>query len=154
MRGTAPSPLSEILEVVSVGLPFCAFKWLVGLLHWEGGQPILGAALLALACSDTLFNLANLVGLLIGRGRVVSTCTLSALTLRMNLFPDSPSEYLKELGSAVDMLLSFVLVAGMVWMGRIGTLPPDRLLLWNVAVVLNVLGAGLARLSSSVQRIR
>ena len=51
------------------------------------------------------------------------------------------------------MLLSFTLVAAMVGFGRIPSLPSDHLRVWNAAVVLNVLGAGLSRVGASYRAI-
>jgi hypothetical protein len=52
---------------------------------------------------------------------------------------------------ALDTLLAFAIVATMIWFGRIGGLPGPYVLLWEVAVICNVLGVGVERLYSSLR---
>ncbi|TBR17095.1 hypothetical protein EPO15_17715, partial [bacterium] len=65
-----------ILEVITVGFPFCAFKIMTGL--WlQGGGPAAraaGWALLTLGVLDLLINAVNLFGLTALRRRVVEPC--------------------------------------------------------------------------------
>ena len=58
-----------------------------------------------------------------------------------------------DLGIALDVVLSFVLVALVIGFGLLAELPPTLLPVWSFAVVLNVLGAGISRLSSSVEAL-
>jgi hypothetical protein len=153
MSEASSRSFGDLAEVVTVGLPFCVFKGLVGALLFGDGHRFGGAALLALAVVDAVFNLVNLVALVTVRRRVGSSCALSAVVTRLRLFAGRPSEDVRDLGDALDTLLSFTLVAAMVGFGRIGSLPAGTLPFWNAAVVLNVLGAGLSRVSASVRRL-
>jgi hypothetical protein len=147
---------ADILEVVTIGFPFCAFKVVVGLLlvrEGAGFAEVAGALLIGLGALDALFNVVNLASLLGVRRRVVSACTFSALTRRLTLFRASPSDHMEDLGNSIDVLLSFSLVAAMVGLGKIAALPAEQLRAWNGAVVLNVLGAGLGRVGASLRRI-
>ncbi len=136
----------ELLEVATVGLPFCGFKVLAGL-SWGGPA---GAALIALGVVDAVFNVVNLAGLLATGRRPLPTCTLAMTAGLLRSGTDSLARW-RDLGSALDVLLSFALVALMLGLGRLATLPPGRLTAWNVCVILNVLGAGLGRLSVSLR---
>ncbi len=147
------SRTAEVVEVVTIGLPFCAFKIVVALMLFREASMVGAAVLMALGFTDALLNGLNLASLIVVGRRVVSPCALSALTQRLKLFPRSPNEYVKDLGNALDVLLSFSLVAAMVAFGKLGALPADQLAVWNGAVVLNVLGAGLSRFGSSVKRL-
>ena len=148
-----PRPAQEAFEVVTTGLPFCAFKLIVGALLFRDGPVAAGVLLLALGVLDLGFNVVNLLTLLIRRRRVVSACTLSMVTQRLRFFASSPNDFVQDLGNAIDVLLSFCLVAAVVGLGKIGSLPDLHLQVWNLAVVLNVLGAGISRVSASVQKI-
>jgi hypothetical protein len=143
---------SDALEVATVGLPFCAFKGLVGQHLVVSQGYALGYGLIALAAVDAAFNLVNLGALATLRRRAWSTCLLSAVSQRSRLFTAASHEFLADFGSSLDVLLSFTLVAAMVGFSQIGTMPPDHVALWNGAVVLNVLGAGLSRFRESVTR--
>jgi hypothetical protein len=139
--------------VLTVGLPFCVFKAGVGLWALGRGWTGLAAPLLLLAAADALLNAVNLGTLLALRRRVVSACVLSAVTSRWSPFPRSTHGWLVDFGNALDVALSFALVAGMVGSGVLGEFPAPWLRAWNAAVVLNVLGAGLGRMGSTLERL-
>jgi len=144
---------AELLEVITVGFPFCVFKGGVGLWCIQRGMPWVGVPLLLLAGADALLNTANLLALATARRRWVPACVLSAVTQRLGLFPDSPHAWLADFGNALDMLLAFTLVAGMVGTGMLRELDARVLAAWNGAVVLNVLGAGMGRLGASLEKV-
>jgi hypothetical protein len=132
-------------EILTVGIPFCVFKLLTGVIALR--SPALapaGYALLALGSVDLLMNVANLIALLVTRKRLGAVC-LSEVVLRR--FGDS------ELGLAVDVFLSFGLVAIVVGFGLLLRVPDWALPIWNLAVVLNVLGAGVGRLFAALRRV-
>lgn len=133
--------LQRWAEILTVGLPFCVFKLLTGVITLA--SPV-GYALLALGFIDLALNLVNLVSLVVVRRRVSAVC-LTELVL---------GRYDANLGLALDVFLSFALVALVVGFGWIVRLPPWALPVWNLAVVLNVLGAGAGRLYSAVRRVR
>ncbi len=144
------SPLARrllaLFEVVTVGLPFGAFKILSGLAVL--GRPGLGAigwALVGLGAIDLALNSINLLPLAAGRPRVVGVCLTEVLLGRKRGWND--------LGISADVMLSFGLVAAMIGFGLLPSLSPTARQIWNVAVILNVLGAGLGRLSSSLGRL-
>lgn len=134
-----------LLEVLTIGLPFCGFKVLAGA---SLGGPA-GLILVALGAVDAFINTVNLIGLLAHRRRPLPVC---ALALAAGAAGGSvPLAKRRELGASLDVLLSFILVAAMVGAGRIALLPPARLSAWNVCVILNVLGAGLGRFGASLR---
>lgn len=143
----------DVLEVVTTGFPFCVFKATVGTHLLDRGATIPGAILLALGAIDLAINVANLLALGVVRHRVTNACTLSAVSKRLRLFPGTANRYLVDFGNSLDVLLSCSLVAFMVGLGRIGTMPPLHIAVWNAAVVLNVLGAGLSRVEASLRHL-
>lgn len=127
-------------EIAVVGLPFCAFKLLAGLIALEGFAPA-GYLLLALGAADAGLNTANLIALIARRRRVAAVCLAELLLSRR-----------PQLALALDVLISFSLVAIVVGAGWLARLPAWGLAAWNVAVILNVVGAGVGRVVAAVRR--
>lgn len=125
-------------EIVTVGLPFCVFKLITGLLAVDTAIAPVGYALLALGAVDAVLNVANLGALLVAKRRTGAVC-VAELALR------------GELGLAVDMFLAFSLVAIVIGGGLIARVPAWALSIWNIAVVLNVIGAGAGRLLGALR---
>jgi hypothetical protein len=137
----------NFLELLTIGLPFCAFKIVSGLFlnqFW----------LTALGIIDLGINLTNLVSLSILNRRVFDACLLSFLTRLLK----KPSQSLKakwqDLGNSIDVLLSFSIVAYIIGGGFIKDLPPSYLMIWNISVILNVFGAGFGRLEISIRNLK
>jgi hypothetical protein len=141
LRPAESSSLLGCAEIVGVGLPFCVFKALTGVIALHTAVAAAGYALLALAAVDTVLNLVNLAGLVLVRRRPVGTCLTALAFGRGN-----------DVGIALDVFLSFSLVALVVGAGLLARLPAAALPVWNAAVVLNVLGAGGGRLLEAVRR--
>lgn len=142
----------ELLEVVTVGLPYCVFKLLTGSYLLSFAHPAaraLGALLFALGALDLVINGANLGSLLLRGRRALDTCVL-AYAARWHA-PQAPSPARRELGNSLDVALSCLLVAGMLGSGSMRELPPARALAWNVCVILNVLIAGVNRLRGAMR---
>lgn len=152
---SSSSTLVDVLEVFTVGLPFCAFKVLTGysVMTHVPAWSLLGAALIALGILDVVVNVVNAVGLLAWRHRVLEACTLSVATRLIRRRSRVASTW-QELGTAVDVLLSMALVAVMIAAGFIGRLPEALLTVWNISVIVNVLGAGVARFGQSLHEHR
>lgn len=136
----------ETVEVITVGFPFCAFKLLTGQMA-IGTAPLapLGYALLVLGAVDLVLNSINLVSLVAVRRRVCSACLAELVLRRLG--------QRTEIGLAVDMFLSFALVAAVVGLGLIPRIHASALWLWNLGVVLNVMGAGIGRMITAFQPV-
>ncbi len=134
------------LEALTVGLPFCIFKILAGVLlgRW-------GLALLALGGVDAFLNLANLASLGALGKRAVPVCTLSILVPAWPRFRGLDTE---ELATSLDVAVSFVIVAAVIGLGYIKAFSHLEVSLWNLAVVLNVLGAGLFQVNQAYAKLR
>lgn len=139
----------DLLEVVAVGLPFCGFKVLAGLALTPFSR-ILGLALVGLGVLDGLINAVNLVWLCVRRRRALDACFLAFATRPFRRASGHAPRW-HDFGNSLDVLLSFALVALMIGGGFLREMPSHRLTLWNACVILNVLGAGLLRFSSSLR---
>ncbi len=145
----------ELLEVLTVGLPFCGFKVLAGLSFAQSaaaGGRALGAALVVLGAADALINVLNLAGLAVAGRRPTDACVFSLATRLFRRPARSPRAW-QDFGNSLDVLLSFALVSVMIGGGRLRGMPEGRLAVWNASVILNVLGAGLGRLGESVRNL-
>jgi len=146
----------ELLEVLTVGLPFCGFKVLAGLSFLESAAPAaraLGPAFVALGAVDAVLNVLNLAGLAFAGRRPIDACVFSLATRPLRRPPHAPEAW-KDFGNSLDVLLSFALVAVMIGGGRLAGMPAARLAIWNLCVILNVLGAGLGRFGESLRNLR
>ena len=155
MREMPRSNRVDLLEVLTVGAPFCGFKILSGLsLRGSGhlGVEIFGSLFICLGLMDALINAVNFGGLLVKGRRPMAACSI-ALAMRPRQNPSGTHRKWHELGNSLDVLLSFALVALMIGAGRLRAMPPDRLAAWNACVILNVLGAGLGRFGDSLRNL-
>ena len=134
------------LEIITIGLPFCAFKILTGLYFRQYLLVILGSI-------DIFINLTNLVTIIFLKKRIFDACFLSCL-VRLIIRPttDMKSKW-QDLGNSIDVLLSFSLVAYVIGGGFITMLPGKHLFIWNLSVILNVFGAGSSRLTTSIKNL-
>lgn len=137
----------QTLEILTIGLPFCAFKCLAGLYlqqYW----------LVALGVVDLGINLWNLMFLFLKRRRAFDACFFSFLVCFLKRPTRETEIYWKDFGNSVDVIVSFAIVAFIIGAGHIQQLPQSSLQLWNIAVILNVIGAGSSRLTASLQNLR
>lgn len=148
-------PRRHLLEVLTIGFPFCAFKILAGLvLHASASAPaarVLGLILIGLGGLDALINAANFLGLLFRGHRCTQACFFSVLTNPLKAITRHPEWRWQDLGNSLDVLTSFSLVATMIAGSGLARLTPPEMQFWNASVILNVMGAGLTRLGSSLK---
>lgn len=135
-----------IIEIITIGLPFCAFKILSGFYFQFIPLVVLGFI-------DLLINVVNLCSLMFLKRRVLDTCFLAFIVRLIKKPIGEVKSKWEDLGNALDVLLSFFLVAYVIGGGYIGQLPQNHLIIWNISVVLNVMGAGLSRLTISIRNL-
>lgn len=136
--------IAAAFEILTVGLPFCVFKFIAGVALSQDWLTAWGIA-------DTLINSLNLASLLIAHRRLTEVCLLSLLLCLMRRPAAGQRARWQNLGTAGDMFFSFALVAFMLGGGFLPALPPLHLQSWHLAVILNVLGAGSLRLSQTLR---
>jgi hypothetical protein len=139
--------INQLIELITIGLPFCVFKVVTGLYlnqHW----------LTALGVIDLVINLTNLVTILSVKKRVLHACSLSFVLSKIKKPPQDIKYKWQDLGNSIDVLLSFTLVAYMIGWGGIVHIPSWQLQIWNVSVVFNVFGAGYSRLADSIKELK
>ncbi|HNZ02988.1 MAG TPA: hypothetical protein PKK50_02480 [Myxococcota bacterium] len=146
--------LQDLLEVITVGLPFCVFKLVTGkLLLFDIGLPVTGGILLVLGFMDLIINLVNVGFLIAKHRRGAGICTMTFLVGLFEGRAGRPSARLTEVAAALDVILSFILVVVMINAGLLAGLPRTEILMWNIAVSFNVIGAGYAQLSRAIRKL-
>ena len=136
-----------ILEILTIGLPFCAFKVLSGLYwaqHW----------LVAFGMVDLIINVSNLISLILFKKRIIDACLLSILTRKLMGDSETLRSRWQDLGNSIDVFVSFAIVAIMIGGNFLKELSAVHMSLWNISVILNVFGAGYSRVLSSVRNLK
>ncbi|HEY4244705.1 MAG TPA: hypothetical protein VGM88_33050 [Kofleriaceae bacterium] len=134
--------VAAIAEILTVGLPFCIFKLLTGAIALDTAAAPLGYALIALGAIDAVLNLVNLASIIAANRRIGGVCLADLAARRLGG---------GDLGLAIDVFLSFALVAAVVGGSLFARMPAGTLVWWNWAVVANVLGAGIGRLFAALR---
>lgn len=124
--------------VFLTGIPFGVFKVGGGVIAHHAGHPWVGGVVVAWGVLDTVLNVLSLFF-----ARTFSPCALSNLGRWLEGPRDAGRREL--LGLAVDTFLSFSIVATVIWFRRLGSLPPPMIRAWEIAVIANVMGAGIER---------
>lgn len=138
-------PLGRRLwRVLLTGLPYGVFKAGAGIAAWEDVHPAAGVAMMLWGLTDVLLNLLH-----VAFPRRVSYCVLSNIGLVLDR--GRAGGRAEAVALALDTLLSFAIVATMIWFGRLSGLPKGVLTCWELAVISNVLGVGVERLYSALR---
>lgn len=135
------------LEIITIGLPFCGFKVVSGLFfhqYW----------LVALGILDLIINIINFCSVIFLKKRSFDACFISFLIRILKRPSQDQRAKWQDFGNAIDVLLSFILVALMIGGGGIKEIPSNHLIFWNIFVIMNVIGAGYGRLLSSISNLK
>jgi hypothetical protein len=137
----------ELLEVLTIGLPFCVFKIVVGLFFNQSWLVILGLI-------DVVINCTNFFSLIIFKRRFLDPCLFGVLVHLLKRPKKERVHQWMDFGNSLDVVVSFSLVAFMIGGAYLKELPSTYLHWWNIAVILNVFGAGSSRLGSSIKNLK
>jgi len=138
----------RIWDALFTGVPYGIFKMGTGWYWWTWAHASIGGPLmLAWGLIDVGLNLAAAIW-----ARPIPFCLLSQLGTAIDRRRGHPEIRFNDLGLALDTLLSFSLVSGMIWNGCIPKLVPVFGRAWDLAVVCNVLAVGVARVVDAVDR--
>lgn len=145
----------ELTEVICVGFPFSIFKIIFGIHIFRDMNKIFGAILIIWGFLDLIINTINLSFLIFLKRRFKRTCFLNylaAIFLTVTKFThdDGP----KDLGTAVDVLLSFIIVSIVIGANYFSDFSEIEKIIWSIGVILNVLSAGFGRVLVSTKRLK
>ena len=143
--------LSFLCSELIVGLPFVGYKIFAGLIIWNmfPQSPVArvaGSLFFVLGWADMCVHLINLFGVFFRGKRYMPVCTLGIINAKMRCFT-----LREEIGEAVDMMISFAIVATVVGSELFVFLEPYQIKLWNCCTVFNIMGAGISQLQATLR---
>jgi cation transport ATPase len=137
-------------QAVTIGLPFCIYKLLFGLLAWRIGLDqasdflsACGWMIIIWAFVDLIMNLARIIFHLAGRDSPIEYCIIAQagrLFARPRLF------------LAIDTLVSFSIICFVLWSGWIAHLRQEESYLWNAATTLNLISVSFVNIWMELRR--
>ncbi|MDQ1261396.1 MAG: hypothetical protein QG575_577 [Euryarchaeota archaeon] len=127
--------LTPTFQALTIGVPFCIFKLLFGLLALRSGEPsaslfALGWLVIAWSVADLLMNLARVFFHLTGRESSIEYCTIAQAGKLLNR---------ARLFLAIDTLVTFSIICFVLWSGWIVRLSLHESYLWYAATTLNLI---------------
>ncbi len=129
--------LAPTFQALTVGVPFCIFKLLFGLLalrvaaeQMSATLAVFGWLIVAWAATDLLMNMARIFFHLSGRASPIEYCIIA----QAGRFFGRPRLFL-----AIDTLISFSIICVVLWSGWIVRLYRVESYLWYAATTLNLI---------------
>jgi cation transport ATPase len=140
--------LSPAFQALTIGIPFCVFKLLLGLLALRTGASsvplcILAWLFIAWALTDLIMNLARIFLHMTGRETPIEYCTIAQagrLFKRPRLF------------LAIDTLISFSIICFVLWSGWITLLDRQESYFWYAATTLNLISISVVNIWIELRR--
>jgi len=130
-------------QALTIGVPFCIFKLLFGILSIRIGMEqssfllLFGWLVIAWASVDLAMNLARALFHLFGRESPVEYCTIA----QAGRIYGRPRLFL-----AIDTFLSFSIICFVLWSGWIKDLGTVESYLWYAATTLNLISISLVNI--------
>ncbi len=139
-----------ILSILTIGFPFVGYKILAGIVINRLYGGFWGAELIAFffivwGLIDFFLNAVSLHAVSCRGNLHYPVCLLSIISKKHHILAKW-----KDSGEALDVMLSFIIVAFVVGQNLFIFMDGMQVKLWNLCTVVNVLGAGIARLSASI----
>ncbi len=141
---------ASAFQALTIGIPFCAFKLLFGLLALRvagGAGPLFVFAwlILAWATVDLAMNLTRIGYSLAARPAPLEYCTLA----QAGRLVEQPRLFL-----AIDTLISFSIICFVLWSGWITLLDRGESYLWYAATTMNLISVSLVNIWVELRRER
>ncbi len=139
-----------ILSILTIGFPFVGYKVLGGIVisrlyHDSWIADVLALLFIVWGVIDFLLNAVSLHAVSCRGNLHYPVCLLSVVSKKHPVL----SKW-RDSGEALDIMLSFMIVAVVVGQNLFVFMDGAQIKLWNVCTVVNVLGAGIARLGASI----
>lgn len=135
----------------TIGIPFCTFKLLFGLVAFRignDGDPLLalfGTIIVIWAMTDLLMNMGRSLFDILHREAFFDYCSIAQLGRIFN----KPMLFL-----AVDTLITFSIICTMLWVGWITELNRAEMTLWYAATTMNLISLSLVVLYNEIRNSR
>ncbi len=136
-------------QALTIGIPFCIFKILFGVLSQRIGtgqqHPLVlfGWLIILWASVDLVMNLVRVSLDVTGRESPIEFCTIAQLG---RLFR-KPKLFL-----AIDTLIAFVIICFVLWSGWIKLLTTNESYLWYAATTLNLISISIVNIVLELRR--
>jgi hypothetical protein len=134
--------LSPTFQALTIGVPFCMFKLIFGLLALRAGASsvilsVFAWLVIAWALTDLIMNLARVYFHLSGRKTSIEYCTIA----QAGRLVGKPGLFL-----AIDTLISFSIICIVLWSGWITLLTRQELYVWYAATTLNLISVSVVNI--------
>ena len=130
-------------QAITIGVPFCIFKLLFGVLSIRTGLVLFGWLVILWASVDLVMNLVRIAFDAAGRESPIEFCTLAQLG---DLF-QKPRLFL-----AIDTLIAFGIICFVLWSGWIKLLNTNESYLWYAATTLNLISISVVNIWLELRR--
>jgi hypothetical protein len=142
--------LTPTFQALTIGVPFCIFKLLFGLLALRMGDPYtslfaLGWLVIAWSFADLLMNLTRVFFDLVGKESFIEYCTIAQAGSFFNR---------ARLFLAIDTLITFSIICFVLWSGWIVRLSLQESYLWYAATTLNLISISVVNIWIELSRKR
>jgi hypothetical protein len=133
---------------LTIGIPFCIFKLLFGIVAFHlgaEGDPmlaLLGWIILVWATADLMMNVGRSLLDLAHRNARFEYCTIAQLGRVFN----KPLLFL-----ALDTFITFSIICAMLWFGWITRLDRPEIILWYMATTMNLISLSLVALYNEIR---
>lgn len=138
-----------ILSILTIGFPFVGYKILAGIIinNLYSGiiAYVIAAVFIVWGFIDFFLNTISFHAVCWRGNTQYPVCLLSIVARKHHVL----SKW-KDAGEALDIMLSFCIVAMVVGYALFPYLDGSQVKIWNVCTVINVLGAGIARLGATI----
>ena len=140
--------LKPTFQALTIGVPFCVFKLLFGMLAIRAGRSsdfltIFACFVIIWALTDLVMNLVRVVFHMAGRESPIEYCTIAQIGKYFN----RPKFFL-----AVDTLISFSIICFVLWSGWITLLGPHESCFWYAATTLNLISISVVNILIELRR--
>lgn len=139
---------SPAFQALTIGIPFCVFKLLFGLLTGRACASSLALCILAWliivwAFTDLIMNLVRVFFHLAGRAAPIEYCTIAQAGRRFR----RPRLFL-----TIDTLISFSIICFVLWSGWITLLGRQESYFWYAATTLNLISVSMVNIWIELRR--
>lgn len=133
----------------TIGIPFCIFKLIFGIVAVRVSSTmvlmIVGWGIILWAGTDLLMNLGRVLLDIAHRESPFDYCTIAQFGRLFGM----PAVFL-----AIDTLLAFLIICGMLWSGWITRLTVAESYLWYAATTLNLVSLSLVLLYTEIRQAK
>lgn len=135
---------------LTIGIPFCIFKILFGILATRVGNTktiwplfIVGIVIILWACADLAMNFIRAILDLFGKSQLIEFCTLAQIGSLINA---------QAIFLAIDTVITFTIICFVLWSGWIVHLNQIESYFWFFATTLNLISLSLVGLYTELIR--